>query len=111
MIIQNGLLQTVTKSGGGSLNGIPQAVIENIGEPVPCNIKTVRNNLHGKSVDGIFRQTEFEVLILSSTFPVFGADVILLTDNRGQCLGRFLVQDIQFLDFVQAIKIDVCHAD
>lgn len=111
MIIENGTMQTCTITGGGMEKGRPIPVQQELGPEIPCNIRTQRNNLHGKSVDGVFRQTDFEVLIDTDTAPVIESDKVVLTDNRGQTMGVFWVQDIQYLDYVQAIKIDVCHAD
>lgn len=111
MIIVNGYLQTCTTTGGGTEKGRPVAVKQKLGCRIPCNIKTVRNNLHGKSVDGVFRQTDFEVLIDINTTDTYRADKVVLTDNREQQMGTFWVQDIQHLECVQAIKIDVAHAD
>lgn len=111
MIIENGYLQQIKTKGGGMEKGRPIPQTETRGCKIPCNIKTIKNNLHGKSVDGIFRQTEFEVLIDINTTEKFTATKVALTDNREQDLGVFWVQDIQHLDHVGAIKIDVAHAD
>lgn len=111
MIIENGYLQIVKSKGGGTDKGRPIPVTETIGRRIPCNIRTIKNNFHGKSEDGIYRQTEYEVLIDINTMDVFTSRKVVLTDNREQNLGTFRVQDIQHLDFVGAIKIDVCHAD
>lgn len=104
MIIENGTLQTIEKTGGGMKNGKPVKVEEVIGNPIPCNLKTITHNHKGKTIDGVFTQASFEVLI---DVPVFSAERVILTDNRGVRFGEFRVQDIQHLDCVNAVKITV----
>lgn len=111
MIIVNGMLQEVQTEGGGSDKGRPVAATETLGRGIPCNIKTIKNDRHGRTVDGIFQRTEFEVLIGADEMPVFHAERVVLTDNRKQVMGTFRVQDVQYLDTVQAILIAVAHAD
>lgn len=111
MIIENGYLQIVKAIGGGTDKGRPIPVTETTGCRIPCNIRTITNNFHGKSEDGIYRQTQYEVLIDINTMEEFTARKVVLIDNRENNLGTFRVQDVQHLDFVGAIKIDVCHAD
>lgn len=104
MIIVNGTLQVIEKKGGGMLNGIPIKVEESISEPIPCNLRTIMHNHKGKTVDGVFTQSSYEVLIESQQIS---AERVILTDSRNVRLGEFRVQDIQFLDFVNAVKIIV----
>ena len=107
MIIENGTLQVVEKTGGGIINGKPVPVIETVGIPIPCNIKTLQDNKRGKTIDSVFTQSSYEVLIDTLAIPHFTADKVILTDNRGVVKGSFQVQDIQHLDEVQAVKITV----
>ena len=107
MIIENGKLQVITKTGGGVRNGKPVKVSETPGSPIPCNIKTNTNDHKGKVVDGEFTRSSFEILVDSVYFPHFTAEYVILTDNRGNGIGKFRVQDIQHLDCVGAVKITV----
>lgn len=107
MIIENGTLQVVEKTGGGMVNGKPVPVIETVGIPIPCNIKTLQDNKRGKTIDSVFTQSSYEVLIDTLSIHHFTADKVILTDNRGVIKGTFQVQDIQHLDEVQAVKITV----
>lgn len=104
MIIENGTLQTIEKTGGGMIDGRPAKVEEVISSPIPCNIRTITHNHKGKTIDGVFTQASFDVLI---DVPTFSAERVILTNNRGVCLGEFRVQDIQHLDSVNAVKITV----
>ena len=83
MIIENGKLQVITKTGGGVRNGMPVKVSETPGSPIPCNIKTNTNDHKGKVVDGEFTRSSFEILVDSVYFPHFTAEYVILTDNRG----------------------------
>lgn len=107
MIIENGTLQIVEKTGGGIKNGNPVKVTESLGNPIRCNIKTNNHDHKGKVIDGVFTRASFEVLVDSSDIHHFTAEYVELTDNRGKRIGRFRVQDIQHLDCVCAIKITV----
>lgn len=107
MIIENGTLQVITKTGGGLKNGNPVKVVEAIGEPIPCNLKTINHDHKGKVVDGVFTRASYEVLVDSVNAPHFKAERVKLTDNRGMAIGEFRVQDIQHLDCVGAVKITV----
>lgn len=107
MIIENGTLQVVVKTGGGMVNGKPVPVTEAVGDPIPCNIKTLTDNKKGKIIDNVFTQSSYEVLIDTLAVPHFTADMVILTDNRGVVKGKFQVQDIQHLDYVEAVKITV----
>lgn len=107
MIIANGTLQTIEKTGGGLLDGRPVEVVETIGNPIECNIKTITHDHKGVVVDGVFTQSSYEVLIDTVAIPDFTYESVILTDNRGKRLGKFRVQDIQHLDCVDAVKITV----
>lgn len=107
MIIENGTLQTIVKTGGGIVGGKPVPVIEAISDPLPCNLKTLHENKRGKIIDNVFTQASYEVLVDALLVPNFTADKVIITDNRGNVKGTFQVQDIQHLDCVQAVKITV----
>ena len=107
MIIENGTLQVITKTGGGMKNGRPVKVEESFGNPIPCNLKTITHDHRGKVVDGVFTRASFEVLVDLSDVPHFTAERVLLKDNRGMRIGEFRVQDIQHHDCVEAVKITV----
>jgi hypothetical protein len=111
MIIENGTIQTISTTGGGMLHGRPVEVQETRSEPMWCNIKTNTDDRKGRTVDSVFRRTEYEVLIDTAEVERFTAERVVLTDNRGHELGEFRVQDVQHMDAVGAIKITVCHAD
>lgn len=111
MIIPNGTLQTIETTGGGMEKGRPIPVQEAHGAPIECNIKTNTSNYHGVGVDGIFKRTDYIVLIDAATTPAFTARRVVLTDNRGQRMGEFRVQDIQHLDYVGVIQITLSNAD
>ena len=111
MIIVNGALQEIRTQGGGQEKGRPIPTTEKLGEKIPCNIKTIKSDRHGRAVDGVFKRTDYEVLIDAAETPVFNAERVVLTDNRQQTMGTFRVQGIQHLDYVQAILIAVSYAD
>lgn len=77
------------------------------GDPIACNIKTLHDNKRGKIIDNVFTQASFEVLIDPLDCPHFTDETVILTDNRGTVIGKFQVQDVQHLDYVEAVKVTV----
>ena len=104
MIIANGTLKIVGKAGGGFMNGNPVKVKDIFSEPIPCNIATNKNDHLGKYEGGTFTRAKFVVLI---DIQELDAEYIVLTTDRGKEIGKFRVQDIQFLDTVGNVKITV----
>lgn len=100
MIIENGYIRLVQVTGGGMKGGIPQPAVEVASNAIPCNIKTIKHNR-------VYTQASYEVLIDSVIMPRFEAEKALLTDNRGNELGEFRMQDVQHLDAVGVIKVIV----
>ena len=106
MIIENGYILYETKTGGGMLNGKPQKVVVEISDPIPCNWKAQKWDKKGKTVDGVFTQAQFEILV---ELQDFSAETITLYDTTvGQrLLGMFQVQSIEPLAATGATKITV----
>lgn len=104
MIIHNGFLFTIDTTGGGLLHGIPQKVENKHGTPIPCNIVKNKSDHQGTYQDGKFKQFAAKVLIEPQDFT---AKRVKLTDNRGTDLGEFEVQDITYLEAVDALQITV----
>ena len=104
MIIHNGFLFTIDTTGGGLLHGIPQKVENKQGAPIPCNIVKNKSDHQGTYQDGKFKQFAAKVLIEPQDFT---AKRVKLTDNRGMDLGEFEVQDITYLEAVEALQITV----
>lgn len=104
MIIANGKLQVVETVGGGLKNGNPVKVQEVLGEPILCNFTTNKNDHLGRYEAGTFTRAKFIILI---DMQNFNAEYVVLNTIRGVKVGKFRVQDIQFLDAVENVKITV----
>lgn len=104
MIIANGTLQIVGTTGGGLKNGNPVKVQEILGEPIPCNFTTNKNDHLGRYEGGTFTRAKFVILI---DMQDFNAEYVVLNTIRGVKVGKFRVQDAQFLDAVENVKITV----
>ena len=96
MIIENGTLQTIEKTGGGMKNGKPVKVEEVIGNPIPCNLKTITHNHKGKTIDGVFTQASFEVLI---DVPVFSECIKKLISSPPKTLYEVMQFSVLYLYF------------
>jgi hypothetical protein len=106
MIIENGYITTQVKSGGGMKNGRPQPVVVVESEPIPCNWKDQKWDKKGKTVDGVFTQAQFEILVELQDFT---AETITLYDTtlEQRKLGEFTVQSVEPLAATGATKITV----
>jgi hypothetical protein len=104
MIIENGNIRIVKKEGGGLVNGNPVKAVETLSDPIPCNYTVNQNDRLGRYEGGTFTQAKYVVLIDTCDFA---AEYIVLTTKRGTELGKFRVQDVQFLDVVGNVKITV----
>ncbi len=81
-------------------NDVPE-----MGQRIPCSIKTITHHKKGSYEDGTFTVSKYEILIELCEFE---ADRISL-EKQGQSkpLGEFAIQDIQVLSSVGRIKIIV----
>lgn len=106
MIIVNGKLNILYKTGGGFQNGMPIPASEELGSDIPCNIGTPHAQHHDNvSADGnAYKTAEYTLLV---DVPVFEAEDIMLFNSRLKCLGRCRVQSVQYLDCVEAVQIKV----
>ena len=71
LIIENGTLQVISTMGGGMVAGRPVPTTDTPGEPIPCNIKTNTSDRHGRAVDGVFKRTDYIVLIDTDAAQTF----------------------------------------
>lgn len=106
MIIVNGYIQVKVKSGGGMLNGRPQPVTVTDSDPIPCNWRAQKWDKKGRTVDGVFTQAQFEILI---ELQEFSAETLTLYDTtvEQRVLGEFQIQSIEPLAATGATKITV----
>ena len=106
MIIENGYIQVEVKTGGGILNGRPQPVAVTISDPIPCNWKAQKWDKKGKTIDGVFTQAQFEILV---ELQDFNAETVALYDTtlETRLLGTYRVQSIEPLAATGATKITV----
>jgi len=109
MIIENGIIQVYSTTGGGMLNGKPQAVVETLGRPIPCNWRQLNHSNQGRSEDSAYTSAGFEVLIAPQPF---NAERVLLTDTlMHRTIGQCMVQSIEPLGSTEAIKITLTSAN
>jgi len=106
MIIENGYITVETKTGGGMVNGKPKPVTVTVSDPIPCNWKANKWDHRGKTVDGVFTQAQFEILV---ELQEFTAETITLYDTTvaTRLIGKFGVQSVEPLAATGATKITV----
>ncbi len=106
MIIENGYITTTVKTGGGMVSGRPQPVSTAESSPIPCNWKANKWDKKGKTVDGVFTQAQFEILV---ELQAFDAETLTLYDTtvEKRKLGEFTVQSVEPLAATGATKITV----
>lgn len=104
-MINNGSVQILLGTGTGlDENGDPIVAIDNWGESIPCQIETIKHDYKGIYQDGEFERASYRVYLEMQEFE---GSRVRLTDNRNKNIGEFQIQDIQYLDIVQRIKITV----
>lgn len=111
MIIENGKIQFLSVCGGGIVKGIPHPAVEIPEEPVTCCIKVNKDDHHGKADGSIYRQANMTVIIDAVITEEVGSRRAKLFDTKGREIGVFRVQNVQYLDYVQAIELQLTHAD
>lgn len=107
MIIANGTMQEVLAHGGGfDEYGAPVTEgNETIGEAVPVNISGSRRKDNQTEDGGVaFTSATYDVLCEQTAIE---ASEVILRDSRGGRMGRFRIQDVQYLDCVDAVKLSV----
>lgn len=106
MIIENGYIQVKVKAEGGMVNGRPKPVTVIEADPIPCNWKAQKWDKKGKTIDGVFTQAQFEILV---ELQEFTAETVILYDTtvEQRRLGEFAVQSIEPLAATGAVKITV----
>ncbi|MCX6222481.1 MAG: hypothetical protein NTZ69_16030 [Bacteroidia bacterium] len=104
--MKNGTLQYETITGGGidTITNDPIPVVSAWSEPIDCFIVTIRHTNKGVYQDGKFTVSTYMIHIEMQSFA---ANKVKITDSRNKDLGTFTIQDLQFLDAVQKIKIVV----
>ena len=104
MIIINGTIQVIGKSGGGiDSNGDPIKATQISGASINCNFKLKMDKKFSYEI-GETKVSTYEILIDTQTF---NATKIRLSDNRSQTIGDFEVLNISYLDTAQRVKITV----
>lgn len=107
MIIENGYIQIVTKSGGGMKDGMPVSANISFSKVIPCNIQTIKHDKKGFTENSTYIQLSYQILVDEIHIDVFNAESVIIIDNRRNRSLPYYVQDVQHLDCVQAIKIVV----
>jgi hypothetical protein len=110
MIVVNGYIEPVMKTGGGiDDNGNPAQPVKSTGQPIPCRIKISKHNsMEHPSPNYInisngntFNISSYEVLIRRQEFD---ANIIKLTLFKKN-LGEYSVISAEILEAADAIKI------
>lgn len=107
MIIENGKISALVKTGGGGLNqdGDPVAPSSHWADAIPCNIKANKYSNKGVTNGNTFVSASYEVLI--ETAEPFTAEQVRLEMDGGKVLGEFSVLQIEPLMAVGSIRIVV----
>jgi len=104
MIIINGSVQVIEKSGGGlDENGNPVHPLETLSVPIPCRVITNKKNNLGKQNGNTFVVASYEILIEPQPFE---SERVKL-NQLGCDLGEFSVMWTEHLEAVGAVKIIV----
>jgi len=104
-MIYNGTIKTLfSASGTLDSDGDPVESTPSWSDDIQCQIRTIKHNNKGIYQDGKFIQSSYEILVKMQTIDT---KRIKITDERSKELGEFEVQDIEYLNSVQMVKITV----
>lgn len=107
MIIPNGLLQVIMRTGGGidPETGHARRPASSVyGEDIPCQILPKTYDALAVSNGGNYTLAEYEILIDERPFE---AVAIRIENDKGQELGEYSVKEIEPLPAVYQIRIIV----
>lgn len=103
MIIENGYIQAIIRTGGGlDEDKYPIPTREEYGERIPCNILLNKKNKLASANGSPFVDVNYEVLIEPIPFP---HERVRLITQFERVLGDFSVISIEYLEHVRAIQI------
>ena len=105
-MITNGKIQYSIKTGGGTSSGgdsVPVSFGWSL--PIDCSFQTNTRDNKGIYVGGKFTVASYMILIEGC--EEFNSSRVRLINSRGSIIGEYDVQDMQFLDTVDRIKIQV----
>lgn len=107
MIITNGTIELLTKTGGGidPTSGYPLATTETWGAPVPCQYVASRCNLQGRTSQGE-SYTAASYTILVEEQPIAG-EQLRLKDADGTAIGEYSIIQVERLSAVGQTRITV----
>lgn len=108
MIIQNGYIETMTLTGGGTdpATGHPVAEAVSWGDPIPCQWYLKRNRQAVLAEGERMEQPSYEILIEEMPH-CFHPEQVRLTDLCCRVVGIFAVESVEPLDAVSEVRINV----
>ena len=106
MIICNGHIRLITKSGGGidPETGFVIKTTRSWGSPIECQYRANEYNNKGKTDGNTFVVAKYEILVERQEIS---SEQIQLSDKSGNILGEYSVVSIDQLDAVDKTKITV----
>lgn len=107
MIVENGIIQIYSVSGGGlDEDGNPIKPAEVLGKAIPCNWKRNSYEKRGIYEGGKFTAATYIILVDMQRFEPCR---FRLSDSKGNVLGNYEAKQkgIVFLDYVGCIEIVV----
>lgn len=109
-MVKTGCISFITESGGGyDANGNPTAPTKVNSTYFPCNIAVI-NRQYITLSDGQVLQAQYSIVIdnfLISAIDLSGLKEVQLQDSKANNLGKFQVQNREFLDLTKRLKIVV----
>jgi hypothetical protein len=108
-MVRTGTISFITESGGGyDINGNPTASTKVNSAYYPCNLSVITRQ-YITLADGQVLQAKYSIVI--DNFLIAGIDLtslkeVQLQDSKHN-LGKFQVQNIEYLDLTQRLKIVV----
>lgn len=109
-MVKTGYISFITESGGGyDSSGNPTAPTKVNSAYFPCNISVI-NRQYITLSDGQVLQAKYSIVIdnfLISAIDLSSLKEVQLQDSKTNNLGKFQVQNREFLDLTKRLKIVV----
>lgn len=108
MIIPNGYIRIVRKTGGGlDANGYPIPVTSSLSRPIECQFNATALNLGGRNDAGEAQVRQGYTILIEETRTCLRGESIVLYDGGKNKLGEFEVTRVKPIPSVCQIKLFV----
>ena len=110
-MVKTGYISFITESGGGyDVNGNPVAATKTATDFIKCNLRVFTKE-YRTLVDGQYLQGSYscyiQQILLPETLVLSAVMKVQIQDNNAHPLGSFQIQNVEYLNLTQRVKLVV----